>query len=81
MLLRLTNMRSFGHHIVIDHGGGITTMYAHMSAFGGYEVGEKVGRGDIIGYVGSTGLSTGPHLHFEYQADGSARNPRLILPL
>ena len=81
VLLRLTNMRTFGNHIVIDHGGGITTMYAHMSAFGSFQEGEKVKRGDIIGYVGSTGLSTGPHLHFEYQINGSAHNPRLILPM
>lgn len=80
VLLRLTNMCTFGHHIVIDHGGGITTMYAHMSSFGEFQEGEEVKRGQVIGYVGSTGMSTGPHLHFEYQINGSAHNPRTILP-
>ena len=81
VLLRLTNMGTFGHHVVIYHGGDITTMYAHMSAFGDYEVGDKVKRGDVIGYVGQTGLSRGAHLHFEYQTNGAASNPRGVLPL
>jgi murein DD-endopeptidase MepM/ murein hydrolase activator NlpD len=80
VLMRMTYMSGFGHYIVIFHGGGITTMYAHMSAFGEYKVGDAVSRGDIIGYVGSTGLSTGPHLHFEYQYASSPRNPRDYLP-
>lgn len=80
VLMRVTNMNSFGHHIVIYHGGGITTMYAHMSAFGSYKSGDSVKKGDVIGYVGRSGLSTGPHLHFEYQTDGYASNPRMILP-
>jgi len=80
VLLRLTNMRTFGHHIVIYHGGGVTTMYAHMSSFGAFNVGDSVSRGDVIGYVGRTGLSTGDHLHFEYQINGSAHNPRILLP-
>lgn len=81
VLLRLTNMRTFGHHIVIYHGGGITTMYAHMSAFGSFKEGDRVQRGQVIGYVGTTGLSTGNHLHFEYQINGAAHNPRNILPI
>lgn len=64
VLLRLTNAQSFGHHIVLYHGGNITTMYAHMNTFGAYQVGDSVRRGDVIGYVGKTGLSTGNHLHF-----------------
>ena len=81
VLLRLSSPRGFGNHIVLYHGGGITTMYAHMSSFGKYQVGDSVSQGDVIGYVGSSGLSTGPHLHFEYQKNGSAYNPREILPL
>jgi murein DD-endopeptidase MepM/ murein hydrolase activator NlpD len=81
VLMRMTYMSGYGHYIVIFHGGGITTMYAHMSAFGEYKVGDSVSRGDIIGYVGSTGLSTGPHLHFEYQSGSAPRNPRDHLPL
>ena len=86
VLARWTNYKTFGHHIVIYHGydeargGAITTMYAHMRSFGSYQVGDKVRRGDTIGYVGRTGLSTGDHLHFEYQINGSAHNPRQLLP-
>lgn len=81
VLLRLTNYKTFGHHIVLYHGGEITTMYAHMSSFGSYQEGDSVRKGDVIGYVGRTGLSTGDHLHYEYQINGTAYNPRLILPL
>lgn len=81
VLLCLSNPNGFGNHIVLSHGSGITTMYAHMSAFGTFKEGDEVKRGQVIGYVGSTGLSTGPHLHFEYQINGTAYNPRLILPL
>ena len=86
VLARWTNYGSFGHHIVLYHGydeergGAITTMYAHMQSFGSYQVGDRVQRGDTIGYVVRTGMSTGDHLHFEYQINGSAHNPRLILP-
>lgn len=51
VLLKLTNMRTFGHHIVIDHGGGITTMYAHLSSFGAFREGDEVRRGQVVGYV------------------------------
>lgn len=81
VLLRLTNPRTFGNHIVLYHGGEVTTMYAHMSGFGVYRVGDRVRRGEVIGYVGSTGLSTGDHLHFEYQKNGAACDPRKILPI
>lgn len=82
VLMRMTNMNSFGHYIVIYHGGGITTMYAHMYSFGSFKVGDRVNAGDIIGYVGTTGkYSTGDHLHFEYQVSGTPHNPRELLPL
>ena len=81
VLLRLTNMKTFGNHIVLYHGGEVTTMYAHMSAFGNFRPGDRVHRGDVVGYVGSTGLSTGDHLHFEYQKNGAAYDPRTILPM
>ena len=80
VLLRLTNHSTFGHHIVLYHGDGITTMYAHMNSFGNYQIGDTVSRGDVIGYVGRTGLSTGDHLHFEYQRNGTAYSPRQYLP-
>lgn len=81
VLLRLTNPKTFGNHIVLYHGGEVTTMYAHMSGFGTCQVGDRVRRGEVVGYVGSTGLSTGDHLHFEYQKSGAACNPRTILPM
>lgn len=64
-----------GKAIVVDHGGGkLTTVYAHLSAFN-VEVGDTVEKGDVIGYVGNTGRSTGPHLHFEIHKDGKSVNP------
>lgn len=67
---------SYGNYIVIDHGGGYTTYYAHQTKFAsGIKVGKQVGRGDVIGYVGSTGMSTGPHLHFEIRKNGTPQNP------
>jgi murein DD-endopeptidase MepM/ murein hydrolase activator NlpD len=64
----------YGNTIIIDHGGGMTTLYAHQSSFN-VSYGGQVGAGDIIGYVGSTGFSTGPHLHFEVRLFGSPVNP------
>ncbi len=64
----------YGNAIILDHGGGMTTLYAHQSSFN-VSYGDQVGAGDIIGYVGSTGLSTGPHLHFEVRLFGSPVNP------
>lgn len=70
----------YGNTIVIDHGGGWTTLYAHLS---GYNVstGEEVDIGEQIGLIGSTGWSTGPHLHFEVRYRGSPRDPAKYLSL
>ena len=65
---------SYGYCVFIDHGNGYETRYAHMSALG-TETGAAVEQGQIIGYVGSTGNSTGPHLHFEVISGGSLTNP------
>jgi murein DD-endopeptidase MepM/ murein hydrolase activator NlpD len=64
----------FGNTIMIDHGGGMVTLYAHQSRIGA-SVGQKVTAGETIGYIGSTGLSTGPHLHFEVRINGVPKNP------
>ena len=66
----------FGNAIVIQHREGYTTLYAHMSRFNKkLRTGSKVYQGDIIGYVGSTGLATGPHLHYELKLAGKAIDP------
>jgi murein DD-endopeptidase MepM/ murein hydrolase activator NlpD len=66
--------RGYGNHVVINHGFGYETLYAHMSRFK-VTVGQKVKRGDVIGYVGSTGTSTAPHLHYEVIKNGEKINP------
>ena len=65
---------AYGNYVVIDHGGGVATLYAHMTKRL-VSVGEKVKQGKVIGYVGSTGYSTGPHLHFEIIKDGDYVDP------
>jgi murein DD-endopeptidase MepM/ murein hydrolase activator NlpD len=72
-------MNGYGNVIVIDHGSGLTTLYAHQSRLGASD-GQAVSQGQVIGYVGSTGHSTGPHLHFETRIDGNPQNPRRYLP-
>ncbi|MEU5912659.1 peptidoglycan DD-metalloendopeptidase family protein [Micromonospora sp. NPDC047527] len=69
---RVTNLgdTSYGKYVRIDHGGGYSTYYAHLSGFN-VSVGQTVGYGKVIGWVGSTGGSTGPHLHYEQRLNGS----------
>ena len=69
----------YGNCTIVDHGGGISTLYAHQASIAvGY--GATVSRGQVIGYVGSTGLSTGPHLHFEVRSGGQPVDPLGYLP-
>jgi len=67
--------RGYGNVVILDHGKGYTTLYAHMSRFGKVRKGQQVGQGTVIGYVGSTGMATGPHLHYEFRVNGVHRNP------
>ena len=68
------NAGGYGYYIVIDHGGGKKTRYGHLSKFA-CSVGDEVAKGENIGFVGSTGRSTGPHLHFEVMLYGKRYNP------
>ena len=63
----------YGNYTCIDHGGGLSTCYAHQSAFA--VTSGSVEQGQVIGEVGSTGFSTGPHLHFEVRIDGQPVDP------
>jgi murein DD-endopeptidase MepM/ murein hydrolase activator NlpD len=67
----------YGNLIELRHANGIRTRYGHLSAFArGLRVGERVEQGETIGYVGSTGLATGPHLHYEFLVNGRPINPQ-----
>ena len=66
----------YGNLVVLKHWSNYTTAYAHMSRFApGIKKGTKVSQGDVIGYVGSTGWSTGAHLHYEFRVGGEAKDP------
>lgn len=68
----------YGLTVIIDHGGGVTTLYAHNQSIR-VKVGDKVDKGDVIAYVGSTGYSTGPHAHFEIRINGQPVDPMKYL--
>jgi murein DD-endopeptidase MepM/ murein hydrolase activator NlpD len=67
-------MNGYGRMVVLDHGQGFATRYGHLSAFAVVE-GQSVKRGDVIGYVGMSGRSTGPHLHYEVWLHNTPVNP------
>lgn len=64
----------YGNYVMIDHGGGYSSLYAHCSALA-VSVGQKVSQGQVIAYIGSSGYSTGPHVHFEIRYNGEKQNP------
>ncbi|UCC15527.1 MAG: peptidoglycan DD-metalloendopeptidase family protein [Gammaproteobacteria bacterium] len=69
----------YGNCVIIQHGGNITTLYAHLSKFArGRNKGTRVRQGQVVGYVGATGLATAAHLHYEYRLNGVHRNPRTV---
>lgn len=72
----------YGNVVELSHTHGITTLYAHMSRFArDVGVGDRVAQGEVIGYVGMTGLATGPHVHYEYRVNGVYKNPaRVTMP-
>jgi murein DD-endopeptidase MepM/ murein hydrolase activator NlpD len=72
----------YGNVVMINHQGRFTTVYGHLSAFAkGLRQGQRVSQGEVVGYVGMTGLATGPHLHYEFRIDGQQRDPlRVALP-
>jgi murein DD-endopeptidase MepM/ murein hydrolase activator NlpD len=72
-------LNGYGNTVVIDHGDGIATLYGHQSRIGSTE-GQQLNQGDVLGFVGSTGHSTGNHLHFEVRIDTKPVNPRPYLP-
>src|SRR3546814_9770808 len=68
----------YGRAVILDHGRGYTTLYGHLSGFGKIKKGQRVAQGTVIGRVGSTGLATGPHLHYEFRVNGVHRNPLAV---
>lgn len=78
VVIAAQKMRGFGNVVMIDHGGGITTVYGHCSRIF-VSSGQRVMRGQRVASVGSTGLATGPHLHFEVRINGRAVDPRRYL--
>jgi len=74
IVVRVQSDKYLGKNVVISHGFGVTTVYGHMSAFN-VRMGQKVRRGDVIGFIGMTGKAVGPHVHYEVRIDGKSVNP------
>ncbi|MFA1286590.1 peptidoglycan DD-metalloendopeptidase family protein [Xanthomonas axonopodis pv. nakataecorchori] len=70
--------RGYGNVVILDHGKNYSTLYGHMSRFGKIKAGQRINQGTVIGYVGMTGLATGPHLHYEFRVGGQQRNPMSV---
>jgi murein DD-endopeptidase MepM/ murein hydrolase activator NlpD len=76
----IVSTTGYGLHVILDHGDGLTTLYAHLESVGVHD-GDDVLADDVVGLAGSTGNSTGPHLHFEVRRDGVAEDPTLDVAL
>lgn len=75
----LGNQGGYGNVVTLQHAGGISTVYGHLSRFApGLRKGQKIVQGEVIGFVGMTGLATGPHLHYEFRVHGEHRNPLTV---
>ena len=68
-----------GNHVIVDHGGGVTSVYAHLASIA-VQLGQDVNTANVVGMQGTTGVSTGTHLHFEIRVNGQAANPRIFIP-
>jgi murein DD-endopeptidase MepM/ murein hydrolase activator NlpD len=77
VVLRAGESGGYGNLVEIRHRNGITTRYGHLRGFArGIHAGSRVSQGQVVAYVGSTGLATGPHLHYEFRVNGVARDSR-----
>lgn len=75
-IINARNKGGYGKTVIIQHGNKITTLYAHLSKYArGIKEGRRVKQGQVIGYIGSTGLASGPHLHYEFRVNGVHKNP------
>jgi murein DD-endopeptidase MepM/ murein hydrolase activator NlpD len=78
-VVHIGNKGGYGRTVILRHGNNYSTLYAHMSRYaGGLRQGGRVKQGDVIGFVGMSGLATGPHLHYEFQVNGIHRNPLTV---
>jgi murein DD-endopeptidase MepM/ murein hydrolase activator NlpD len=78
-VVHVGNKGGYGRTVILQHGSQYSTLYAHMSRYAkGVRTGSRVQQGDVIGYIGSSGMATGPHLHYEFLVNGVHRNPLTV---
>jgi murein DD-endopeptidase MepM/ murein hydrolase activator NlpD len=78
VVVEASSTEDYGRHAMLDHGNGVRSLYGHLKKLD-VKVGQKVEKGEVIGLVGSTGRSTGPHLHYEVRVEGKPVDPRAFL--
>ena len=79
IIIDITNSKGFGKNIRIRHNNVYTTLYGHLDAFGNKKIGHKIYKGEVLGFVGKTGLASGEHLHFELHENGRPINPMQMI--